>query len=238
MNISSRQLACILLFLLSAGRLLSQVQQEDNSVWNKTVAQVINLTARNHPKIMGGCITMTNAGLGTALAIMAFEISRGRERDSIKRYKLTQGIRNLRSQLDSIKIAADADLHVFEDYLSAEKLPDSSLALKKAKAEALHRALLKTIASPLASAGLLLHTLQTNHTLLALSNHEVLPDIGSAFLQIRGALNAMLIIAEANIANLGSKEQSVYKKEIYSFSTRAAALEKQALSNIRTKIHQ
>jgi formiminotetrahydrofolate cyclodeaminase len=129
-----------------------QSPSDSSSSWNKTVSEVIQLTARNHPKITGGCITLTAAGLNTSLVIMALEISKVKQKEAEINNRLDKTIKQLRSKLDSANLLADYDLHVFEDYLKAGKLRDSTPALKAEKRAALQQGLIKATASPIAAA--------------------------------------------------------------------------------------
>ncbi|HEU5166331.1 MAG TPA: cyclodeaminase/cyclohydrolase family protein [Chitinophagaceae bacterium] len=236
--IRSSFIGLLLSIVVWPGTALYGQESVDSSVWNKKVLEIIALTARNHPKVTGGCITLTSAGLNVSLIIMALEISNAKEKDAGKKNFLNKMILEFHKKLDTIHLYAELDLHVFDDYLRAVKLPDSTLALKAQKKETVHNALLKATISPLNASGLLLRILQYNRSVISYCTYNVITDLGSAGCQIKAGLDGMLLLAEADITDLPLKEQPAFQTVIKNNAVIASAIQKQTLSAVHLRIKQ
>jgi methenyltetrahydrofolate cyclohydrolase len=213
-------------------------QSDTSNLWDNKVIDMISQTARSSPKFTGGCITLTNAGLATSLVVMSLEISKQKAHDTTAKKIIQASIDQLNLKIDSLKNAAYKDLHAFDDYLKAVKLPDTTKALMEIKRMAKHNALLRATISPLTASELINRILLVCSISISFCHYSVISDIGAGSGELRAATQAMLLLVKVNCMDLRNEEKRNFLARIKSSDSVANSLFLSVNSTIQKRIDQ
>ena len=111
----------------------------DESICSLTLADFRAATASTQPTPGGGSVACVSGALGLGLLIMAFEISRKRK-DAVWPTEAQEILEKGHRGLYEISADADADIHAFQSYMAALKLPKGTEDEKRSRAQALQGA--------------------------------------------------------------------------------------------------
>ena len=186
---------------------LNLAAQSEVSVWNMPMKDFVDSVAKNHPKITGGCTSLTSATLGISLEIMSLEISKGKKKKESEKASITSCIDELRKKMDSLKFDADYDLAIF----NRVREPATKIS-KKEKDSLYYIALIRATESPLQACDHILRALEIIEDCFVFIDSRVFSDVGAGIYILKGSLDALLLIAYSNIKELKEEDQTLVKQ--------------------------
>lgn len=208
-----------------------------SNLFNKTLREVIELSASDSPGPGGGSVSAIIACFGLAMTAMVCNLTAGK-----KKYQ------DVAPQIDEIRSATNALLHKLEDfvekdmavfnaYLFAFRMPKETLAEKDTRDAAMQKALILATETPLSIAETCLEALRITTQLSTIGNKTAVSDAGVAALSIEAALNGVLLSAEINAAMIKDEnyvQKIMEKKE--TLTTTAKQLKDESLLVVRQRM--
>jgi len=181
--------------------------QSEASVWNMPMKDFVDSIAKNHPKITGGCTSLTSATLGVSLEIMSLEISKGKTKKENEKASIVSFVDELRKKMDSLKIDADYDLTIFN------KVRVSPPGISKREKDSLYYiALIAATESPLQACDHVLRALKIIEDCFHFMDRSVLSDVEAGIYILKASFDALLSISYSNIKELKAEDEELFIK--------------------------
>ncbi len=171
----------------------------DKTLWTDTVEHLLNQTASANPTPGGGSISMVSAAFGLGLVIMALEVSNRRKNAPDG---LSPLINEGRKILDAVRVSADADIDVFNTFMSALSLPKYTEEEKAQRKQAIQNATVKATEVPLSSARLCVAALDVATQAADIAHSNILSDVATGTLLLVAAGRGVLLNVDANLGSL------------------------------------
>lgn len=177
------------------------LRTKQKSVWSLSLSDFLSDTASAQPTPGGGSVASASAALGLGLVIMALEISLKRKNVE-KANDICILLSEARILLSKISETVEADINVFNTYMSALKLPKETEEQKKLRNNSLQAASLSATKIPLNAADLFLSALRIAQNASALAHHNVLSDVLAGTSLLEGSVRAILFNVDINLSFL------------------------------------
>lgn len=189
----------------------SSLDSNKNTVWDLRLEDYLNKVDSSTPTITGGCVTLTSGAMASTLLLMALDLSEKKEIDSTRKELIRHIILNIKSKRDSLKIAADKDNDIFQNFLKAYKLPKSTKDESNYRKTTIHNLLIESTKSPLDAAFLierLLYQIKESQNLI---NSRYSSDLRASTYMLNAAFDAIINIANDNISQLAESESEEFR---------------------------
>ncbi len=173
-------------------------QTIDTSFWDRSINQVLDLANHGQPTVSGGSLSFAAATLATSMIIFSVELSRKKVKDSSLKKELAAFSFLLIAHQDSLEELGNADAQIFNAYLQARKLPDSTIALRKIKTQLIQNTLKVAAESPLVGIEIINKILKVCENIYPRCHFSVLSDLGAGILYLRGTVEALNLFVQAN----------------------------------------
>ena len=149
----------------------------------------------------GGSVAAVTGALASALVAMVARLT-----DHKKGYEqawelAAEAVRRADRLTTELQAAALEDVHSFEAYMAALRLPKRSPEERQARSAALAAATRRATAAPLAIAGACAEVLTVAEGLAPVANRHAVSDIGAAAHLAAAAAGAALLTAEINLGS-------------------------------------
>jgi formiminotetrahydrofolate cyclodeaminase len=193
---------------------IQKPSQDSASVWLFPMNEFIYHAEKmpvTKESILGGCATITEGALAISVMIMALEVTKSHEKDSVLVQVMNCFIDSLKIRQDSLKELADGDRQLFEKFLQAGHLPATTPQEKHIKELAIYQALLEATESPINSARTMLAALSIMNRSIHYCSSVTLSDGAASASILEGSLQAVLIIADPDIAGLKEADRPQFR---------------------------
>ncbi|WP_308637657.1 cyclodeaminase/cyclohydrolase family protein [Paenibacillus silvisoli] len=185
--------------------------------WDDTIRRFLQRAASADPTPGGGSAAALAAALGTAMTAMAAHLTQGEKYAGVQP-QIMAALTEMAPLTRECEALLAADIHAFDGYMNALKLPKASDAEQAARREAIHDATVAAIEVPLRLMEVCKAALQATHGIAACTNPHVISDLGIGALLLEAAAQSALLTVDINLAGLKDAE----KKE--AFAARRTAL--------------
>ena len=206
--------------------------KDSSSILMMPVNEILSQATSLKPSQTGGSVTALSATLGTSLFIMAFQISRRMEKDSVRKHNLNDLINNLKEELKLISCFVDRDKEIYFQFLAVGKLPAKTEKEKLYKDSCTQATLKNATVLPLDAAKRINAILKMAGEHTNLSSPKVSTDLNAATLILSSAEEGMLSFAEYNATNLVGNETKSLKADCNSIRAQGKTLVTDLLKKI------
>ncbi len=186
---------------------------DSSTVWKMNLSKYIYRIDSLPATITGGCVALTCGTIDVSLLLMALDVSSKNEKNTIKKKGIDSLIVELRIKRDSLSKLADYDNMIYQRFIAAYKLPHSNNIEKGIKDSILHITLLEATFSPLKAAHLIERILLLSANSIKLSGNTVFSDVKASTVLLNASFDAIIILADDNIEQLGSLEGEPFKRD-------------------------
>jgi formiminotetrahydrofolate cyclodeaminase len=172
------------------------------SIWNLTLKQFYKHAAQSRPKVTGGCTLLAAANFGTALVLLALEVSKIKLKSKKDKKVILDRIIELNQFVDRMRAAADEDLRIFDHYRSLKRK-------KNADENEITSALVEATASPLKAGDLIRRCADLARECARYCHENVKSDLDTGILLLDSCNKGMLVLAKQNNEKLPSAKKAV-----------------------------
>ena len=170
--------------------------ETEDSLWRWPLATFRDTLASDSPTPGGGSAAMVSATLGLGLVVMALRITANKAAD---RAFLDTLILSGERLIDELSAHAEADIAVFDAYMTALKLPKATEEEKTARRDALRQATIAATEIPLNAAQTALEGIDLANQAATLAATQIVSDVGAGAATLRGAVEAVLYAVDVNL---------------------------------------
>ena len=168
------------------------------TVWDLTLRKFQQTIASSAPTPGGGSVTIVSACFGLSLIIMAMEIT-AKKSDSEQLNILNKKVHDI---LEVMSKYADKDIEVFNNYMSAFKLPKDSDEQITYRQNTIENCILQATQTPMDAGKYILESLKVSKEALPFIKKSVISDIGAGTAMLFGALNGLLLNVDINLPSI------------------------------------
>ena len=174
--------------------------------FNKSLREVIEVSASNSPTPGGGSVSAMVACFGAAMCAMVCNLTVGKEKykDVEPRVKEILGTAN--GLIKRLEELVDSDMAEFNNFMAAYRLPKGTDEEKAAREEAIQKALKSATDTPMEIARVCLKALEITDKLAPIGNKMAISDAGVAAVVAEAALNGVLLSADINIPSIKDQD--------------------------------
>lgn len=176
----------------------------DNHLLELPVVAFLERTASASPTPGGGSVSAVAGALASALVAMVARLTVHKKGYEQAWELAADGARTADRITTELQAAALEDVHSFEEYMAALRLPRRSSAERQARNDALAEATMRATAAPLAIATACAEVLALAERLAPVANRHAVSDIGAAAHLAVAAAGAALLTAEINLRSAPS----------------------------------
>lgn len=174
---------------------------KDQSTLDQSVRDFLQSAGAATPTPGGGSIAALVGSLGTSMASMALNFTKG-----VKFAEFEEQVESALDRLRHISMQCEdlleADIVSFERYMSAMKLPKQSEEAKAARKHAMEEASLEAVAIPLRLMEVCREALSIAGELAPYANRNVISDLGIGAILCEAAAQSALLTVEINLASM------------------------------------
>jgi len=210
-----------------------------SALFNKTLREVIELSASSSPTPGGGSVSAIVACFGLAMTAMVCNLTVGKEKYKDFEPQVNEILSTANNLMKRLEELVDADMAEFNDFIVAFRMPKETGAEKAARNEAMQKALKSATETPLKIARICLEALQITARLSNIGNKTAISDAGVAAEVFEAALNGVLLSAEINVTMI--KDQDYIKRiiaEKEAMAAEAVRLKDEAMTVVRARIKE
>ncbi|WP_344344140.1 cyclodeaminase/cyclohydrolase family protein [Agrococcus versicolor] len=173
------------------------------SLWDATGDELLRRTASSDPTPGGGSISGVSASLGTALVLMAIDVTLASPRtDEDTAATLREARERGEAILGTLRTAVDADVEVFEALMAAYRMPRDDDAERADRSAAIRVETVVATVAPLDVADAALEAVAFSVAVEPLVKADVRSDVLAGRDLLLGAARAALRTADVNLAGL------------------------------------
>lgn len=169
------------------------------SLWDLPLAEMRRQTASDSPTPGGGSTAMVGAVFGIGLVLMALKVSARKATDPEALHPLVDSGERL---MDRMSELADADVAVFERYMTALRLPKATDEDKAARRAALASAAMDATEVPLTSAQAVVEALDLARRAVEVADAHIVSDVAAGGALLAGAGAAVLYNVDVNLGSV------------------------------------
>jgi len=210
-----------------------------SALFNKTLREVIELSASASPTPGGGSVSAIVACFGLAMTAMVCNLTIGKKKYRDVEPQVKEILGTASDLMKRMEELADKDMAEFNNYMTAFRMPKESDAEKRIRDEAMQKALIGATETPLKIARVCLEALRITVRLSGMGNKTAISDAGVAAVVFDAALNGVLLSAEINIPAI--EDQDYVKKiinEIKTITAEARRLKDESMAAVRARIKE
>lgn len=186
--------------------------------FDRSLREIIGAASSSAPTPGGGSVSAIVACLGVAMTAMVCNLTIGKAKYRAVEPQVREILETANGLIGRLEDLVDADMAVFNGFMSAYRMPRNNEEEKAARQAAVQEALKEATGVPLEIARACLDALKITCRLAAVGNKMAVSDAGVAALVLEAALKGALLNVDSNIPMIDEPE----------FKTRAAE-EKDAL---------
>jgi len=208
-----------------------------SALFDKTLREVIELSASNSPTPGGGSVSAIVACFGLAMTAMVCNLTVGKEKYKDFEPQVNEILSTADNLMKRLEELVDADMAEFNDFMAAFRMPKGTDIEKTERDEAMQKALKNATETPLEIARVCLEALQITTRLSNVGNKTAVSDAGVAAEILEAALNGVLLSAEINVSMI--KDQDYIKRiidEKEAIAAKAVRLKDEAVAAVRARI--
>lgn len=194
-----------------------------DSLWERTLRDVLRDAASASPTPGGGSIAPVTGAFGLALIVMALEVTQKRNPGDALARAIAEG----RALLAQISEHAHRDVAAYAQYVQARALPKADEPQRELRRAALQAALREATRTPLAAAEACLAALRFGETSRTLVDGSIVSDVLAGADVLLGALKAVLRSVAVNLPAIADAA------ERQRFGERAEQIEAEAEESYR-----
>ncbi|MCG9968525.1 cyclodeaminase/cyclohydrolase family protein [Pelotomaculum terephthalicicum JT] len=210
-----------------------------SALFDKTLREVIELSASSSPAPGGGSVSAIVACFGLAMTAMVCNLTTGKKKYREVEPQVNEIISTADNLMRRLEELVDRDMAEFNNYMRAFRMPKETDAEKATREEAMQKALVKATETPLDIARVCLEALRITARLSGMGNKTAISDAGVAAVIFDAAVNGVLLSAEINAAMI--EDQDYVKRVIEEKEAMAAAagrLKDEAVAAVRARIKE
>lgn len=177
---------------------------QDLGLWDLDLASFADRVASADPTPGGGSTAMVSGAIGMGLVLMALRVTAGKSDDREALDPLLRSGEILREELAA---HAEADIDVFQAYLSALRLPKGTEDERMRRGERLTRARQAATEVPLNAAQSALEGLDLARQAAHLCDQAIVSDVGAGAALLNGALTGALYNVDVNTRGMDDAAQ-------------------------------
>ncbi len=202
---------------------------DTGTLWEWSLTQFRERTASADPTPGGGSAAMVSAAIGLGLVLMALRVTARRsDGDPLALAPLIEaGERRLAELAEH----ADADIAVFEGYMSALRQPRATEEEKAARRAALDQATQAATEVPLNAAQVTLEALDIARQAAHLAHANIVSDVGAGSALLFGALTAVLYSVDINLKGMTDRDAAADYARSRAHLQQAAEQRRAAIAN-------
>jgi len=178
--------------------------------FNKSLREVIEVSASNSPTPGGGSVSAMVAGFGVAMCAMVCNLTVGKEKYKDVEPQVKEILDTANGLIKRLEELVDSDMAEFNSFMAAYRLPKGTDEEKAAREEAIQKALKSATDTPMEIARVCLKALEITDKLAPIGNKMAISDAGVAAVVAEAALNGVLLSADINIPSI--KDQDYVSK--------------------------
>ena len=171
-----------------------------------TVASFANLLGSDAPAPGGGSAAALEGSLGAALTAMVCAVTTGRKKYEAYQELVEDGFAKASTLKERLMIAMEKDTDAFNAFGDAMALPKQTPEEKAVRTEAMQKALVLCIESPLHVMELIVEALELAETLMGKTNVNALSDLGVAVLSLGAGLRGAWLNVRINLGGLKDQD--------------------------------
>ncbi len=175
----------------------------EGSVWDSTLEFFRERVESGDTGIAAAAVAMVSAACAVSLVVMVLAVIGRRKDFAGDRTRLESLIEAAKTEASRLKKYADADPQAYAEYMETVRLPKSTEEERQERKRAMHAALQKATAVPLAAA----RSATVGAALCAeaseLASGAVATDLGGGAALLAGAVRAILATVNTNLRSLG-----------------------------------
>ncbi|OPY57541.1 MAG: Methenyltetrahydrofolate cyclohydrolase [Pelotomaculum sp. PtaU1.Bin035] len=171
-----------------------------DELYNKTLREVLELSASASPTPGGGSVSAVVACFGLAMTAMVCRLTVGREKYKDVEPHVNEILIVANGLIRKLEELADADMAEFNNYLTALRMPNGTDVEKAARNDAMQKTLKRATGIPMEIARACLEALRITNRLAAIGNKIAISDAGVASVVTEAALNGVLLSADINVS--------------------------------------
>lgn len=196
------------LIALLTGRNVVAQSSQPGSIWQLSLDEFTSKAEKTPATILGGCVSITEGAISISVMIMALEVTKSHEKNEARKQTIDSMNHVFKMIRDSLKILADNDNLIFKRFLDVYHLPSSTADQKRFKDSVKYEVLIEATESPLKSARTMLLALKLMKRSISYCSSSTKSDGSASATLLAGAIQAILQIADSDIAALKGKEKS------------------------------
>lgn len=177
-----------------------------SSLWSSTLEEFREKVASPDPSIAAVAVAAVSASCALNLVVMVLEIVAGRKNFRGDRRRLEALVEAARSESERLARFADQDPAAYSHYVRCLRMPKSTDAERVQRERAIAGALRRATEVPLAAANAAVAGLNVCVEAAEMAEGPAATDLGGAAMLLAGAVRAMLLSVDANLAALGETE--------------------------------
>jgi formiminotetrahydrofolate cyclodeaminase len=202
-----------------------------------TLDEFLTRAASAAPTPGGGSVAAYTAALGFAMLSMVANLTVGREKYRAVEEEARRVLGEAAAGLAQARAGVSEDIHVFEGYMQAYKMPRDTPEAATRRLEALRAATQAAAQTPLVLARVCAAGLRLAVALAPVGNKGALSDVGVAACLLESALESALLSVDINLGQIAEPEYTEpIRRERENLRRAGAALRARALEIVQAGI--
>ncbi len=177
-----------------------------SSFFNKSLREVIEVSASSAPTPGGGSVSAVVACFGVAMTAMVCNLTLGKEKYKEVEPQVKEILDTTGDLLNRLEVLVKADMDGFNSFMAAYRLPRATEEEKAVREAAVQKALKSSTDTPMEIARVCLRALKVTEQLSKIGNKMAISDAGVAALAAEAALSGVLLSADANIPSINDRD--------------------------------
>ena len=177
-----------------------------SAFFEKTLREVIEVSASNEPTPGGGSVSAMVACFGVAMTAMVCNLTVGKEKFKDVEPQVQAILDEANAIIKKLEKLVDEDMMEFSNFMKAYQLPKSTDEEKAARTVAVQKALKSATDTPMEIARVCLEILSITEKLSTIGNKMAISDAGVAAYVAEACVNAVLLSADINIPMIKDEE--------------------------------
>ena len=176
------------------------------SLWRATLDEFRERVASRDPAVAAVAVAAVSAAFALDLVVMVLEITASRKSFQGDRERVDALVESARHEADRLARYAEEDPAAYAQYVRCLRMPKGTEAERARRERAIANALRRATEVPLAAASAAVAGLNVCAEAAGLAAGSVATDLGGSAMLLAGAIRAMLVSVDANLALLGESE--------------------------------
>jgi len=174
--------------------------------FDKTLREVLELSASSNPTPGGGSVSAIVACFGLAMTAMVCRLTAGKEKYKGVENQINDILSAANSLMKRLEELVDTDMIDFKNLMAAFRMPKGDAVEIDKRNDAVQKALKNATDTPVEIARLCLEALRITGKLAAIGNKSAVSDAGVAVLITEAALKSVFLSADINITMIKDRD--------------------------------